>query len=29
MVKAGHLTAARPKADITSETSVPYENPAA
>src|ERR1700761_6832571 len=26
MVKAGHLTAARPKADITSETSVPYEN---
>jgi phosphate transport system protein len=26
MVKAGHLTAARPKADTTSETSVPYEN---
>jgi len=26
MVKAGHLTAARPKADITSETSVPYES---
>jgi phosphate transport system protein len=26
MVKAGHLSAARPKADITSETSVPYEN---
>ncbi len=25
MVKAGHLTAARPKADITSETSVPFE----
>ena len=25
MVKAGHLTAARPKADTTSETSVPYE----
>ena len=27
MVKAGHLSAARPKADITSETSVPYESP--
>jgi len=26
MVKAGHLTAARPKADTTSETSVPYES---
>jgi phosphate transport system protein len=25
MVKAGHLAAARPKADITSETSVPFE----
>jgi phosphate transport system protein len=26
MVKAGHLTAARPKADTTSETTVPYES---
>ena len=26
MVKAGHLTAARPKADTTSETFEPYEN---
>ncbi len=26
MVSAGHLTANRPKADTTSETSVPYEN---
>jgi len=26
MVKAGHLNTARPKADTTSETSVPYEN---
>lgn len=26
MVKAGRLSATRPKADITSETSVPYEN---
>ena len=25
MVKAGHLASARPKSDITSETSVPYE----
>jgi phosphate transport system protein len=25
MVRAGHLSAARPKADTTSETSVPYE----
>ena len=25
MVRAGHLAAARPKADVTSETSVPYE----
>ena len=25
MVRAGHLASARPKSDITSETSVPYE----
>ena len=25
MVRAGHLAATRPKADVTSETSVPYE----
>ena len=28
MVRAGHLAANRPKADTTSETSVPYETPA-
>jgi phosphate transport system protein len=28
MVRAGHLAAARPKADVTSETAVPYESPA-
>ena len=28
MVRAGHLNAARPKADVTSETAVPYESPA-
>jgi phosphate transport system protein len=26
MVRAGHLAAARPKADVTSETTVPYES---
>ena len=26
MVRAGHLAAARPKADVTSETAVPYES---
>ena len=28
MVRAGHLAAVRPKADVTSETAVPYESPA-
>jgi phosphate transport system protein len=27
MVRAGHLAAARPKADVTSETTIPYESP--